>query len=341
MDRELVIQKLKDANLLGKGGAAFPTATKWEGVLRADGDPKYIICNSSEGELGLFKDLYVWRHHMDLVFRGMEYALEFLGNAEVYIHINKYYWDELKPKISEYINNYRWRYKFNISIENPCYIGGEASALMNVIETGVAQPRPRTHRTVVKGLFDKPTMMQNVETFHDVARIIDGTYDDSRFSCIFGDGIEKKFVTRHQLGEKISTILEQAGVIPDFDYYVQIGGSASGPVYRKDQLDQNAMLGVGAIEIFDKKKRGFLEFIRRLGNFYQRESCGKCKGKEFATKLNELVSTLENEQQALNSIQILKQLVDDMNKKTFCGLCKGLKRPFTSYCNNILRIEMA
>ncbi|MDR3078518.1 MAG: hypothetical protein LBU15_00570, partial [Rickettsiales bacterium] len=182
MDRELVIQKLKDAKLLGKGGAAFPTATKWEGVLRAEGDVKYIICNSSEGELGLFKDLYIWREHMDTVFRGIEYALEFLGNAEVYIHINRYYWDELGPRIAEYINNYRWRYGFTVSVENPCYIGGEASALMNIIENGIAQPRPRTHRTVVKGLFGKPTMMQNVETFYDVARVLDGTYDNCRFS---------------------------------------------------------------------------------------------------------------------------------------------------------------
>ncbi|MDR1425737.1 MAG: hypothetical protein LBI70_01945 [Rickettsiales bacterium] len=340
MDKKLVIQKLENAKLFGKGGAAFPTAKKWEGVLGAEGDIKYIICNSSEGELGLFKDLHLWRHHMDLVFRGMEYALKFLENAEVYIHINRYYWDELKPKISEYINNYRWLYKFNISIENPCYIGGEASALMNIIENGIAQPRPRTHRTVLRGLFSKPTMMQNVETFYDVARILDDNYDNSRFSCIFGDGIENGFVIRHKIDETIASILKQANVYPNFDYYVQIGGSASGPVFRKDQLDQITMLGTGAIEIFDTNKRNFFHFMKRLGIFYQRESCGKCRGKEFATNLNGIVSTLENEQQAIANIPAMKTIIADMAKKTFCGLCKSLEKPFSSYCQNILGLAI-
>jgi NADH:ubiquinone oxidoreductase subunit F (NADH-binding) len=183
-------------------------------------------------------------------------------------------------------------------------------------------------------------MMQNVETFYDVARILDGTYDDSRFSCIFGDGIRRKFVLRHKIDEKISGILEQAGVDLNFDYYVQIGGSASGPILRRDQLDQNIMLGAGAVEIFDKERRGFLQFMRRLGSFYQRESCGKCKGKEFATNLNDLISTLDTEQQALDNIQALGLLIDDMNKKTFCSLCKGLKRPFTSYCRNLIGLDI-
>jgi NADH:ubiquinone oxidoreductase subunit F (NADH-binding) len=211
---------------------------------------------------------------------------------------------------------------------------------MNIIENGVAQPRPRTHRTVVKGLFDKPTMMQNVETFYDIARILGGTYDNSRFSCIFGDGIEKKFVTRHRIDESLANILEQAGIHPDFDYYVQVGGSASGPVYRSDQLDQNTMSGAGAIEIFDRSRRGFLQFMKRLGNFYQKESCGKCKGKEFATNLNNLVSTLENEQQALGNIGNMEPLIENMNKKTFCGLCKSLRKPFVSYCRNIIGMDM-
>jgi NADH:ubiquinone oxidoreductase subunit F (NADH-binding) len=336
MKKEIVIQKLKDAQLLGKGGAAFPTAVKWEGVLNAEGDIKYIICNSSEGELGLFKDLYIWRNYMPMVFRGIEYALEFLGNAEVYIHINENYFNELKPKIFEYINNYRWRYKFHLSIENPCYIGGEASALMNIIENGIAQPRPRIHRTVVKGLFDRPTMMQNVETFYDIARVLDGTYDYSRFSCIFGDGVENQFVHRHGINTSIADILKYAGVNPDFDYYVQVGGSASGHVYNRDQLTSAIVSGVGAVEIFDRHKRDFLQFIRKLGDFYQRESCGKCKGKEFATGLNDLIRTFDTEQRAIENIANIMTFVDNMSKKTFCSLCKSLRKPIVTYCSNIL-----
>lgn len=341
MNRNEVINKLREAKLLGKGGAAFPVADKWEGVLNAEGELKYIICNSSEGELGLFKDLYIWRNYMDTVFKGIEYGLQFLGNAEVYIHINQDYLNELKPQLFKYINDYKWQYKFHISIENPCYIGGEASALMNIIETGIAQPKPRIHRTVVKGLFEKPTMMQNVETFYDIANVLDNKYDFCRFSGIFGDGINKKFLAKHKIDDPISKILKDNNVNPDFDYYVQIGGSASGPVYNSNQLDDVIMCGAGSIEIFDKNKRGFLEFIKRLGDFYQKEACGKCKGKEFATNLNStIILPIDSEKEAVDNINNMLPFINDMNKKTFCKLCKSLKVPFVTYCENILGIKL-
>lgn len=77
MDKNLVIEKLRNAGIFGKGGAAYPTADKWQGVSEAEGDKKYIIVNSSEGEMGLFKDLYVWRNHMDKVFRVLIMELNF------------------------------------------------------------------------------------------------------------------------------------------------------------------------------------------------------------------------------------------------------------------------
>ncbi len=340
MDKELIIEKIRNAGLLGKGGAAFPTADKWKGVSEAEGDLKYIICNSSEGELGVFKDLYIWRNHMDKVFKGIDYAIKFLDcNVEIYIHINQDYLNELQPKLFYYINDYKWSgVKFHISIENPCYIGGEASALMNIIETGVAQPKPRIHRTVVKGLFEKPTMMNNVETFYDICRILDEDYDNCRFSGIFGDGIEKKFVVRHKIEENIYDILKNNGIELDENYFVQIGGSASGPVYNINQLKDIIMTGAGSIEIFDKRKRNFLDFIQRLGVFYAKESCGKCKGKEFSTNLNELIKTFKTETEAIENIDNMLSFINDMNKKTFCKLCKSLKTPFITYCKNILNI---
>lgn len=340
MDRNLVIKKLREANLFGKGGAAFPTADKWQGVSEAEGDTKYIIINSSEGELGLFKDLYIWRNHMDKVFKGIDYAIKFLDcSVGVYIHINQDYLNELQPQLFKYINDYKWSgIKFHISIENPCYIGGEASALMNIIETGIAQPRPRTKRTVVAGLFEKPTMMNNVETFYDVCRILDGDYDDCRFSGIFGDGIEKKFVVRHKINATIAEILKDNNINPDFDYYVQIGGSASGPVYNNSQLNDIVMTGAGSIEIFDKSKRDFLVFLKRLGSFYAKEACGKCMGKTFAIKLNDIIIQYKKTENI--NIEELLPLINDMNKKTFCKLCKSLKKPFITYCNNVLNMNI-
>lgn len=340
MRPEEVIQKLKEADIFGKGGAAFPTWKKWEGVHNAEGDLKYIIVNSSEGEMGLFKDLYVWRNHMDKVFKGIDYAIEFLNcNVEVYIHINQDYLNELQSQLFRYINDYKWSgIKFHISIENPCYIGGEASALMNIIETGVAQPKPRIHRTVEKGLFEKPTMMNNVETFYEIAETLDGTYDNTRFSGIFGDGINKKFVAKHKINASIAEILKDNNVNLDFDYYVQIGGSASGPVYDKSQLNDVTMTGAGSIEIFDKSKRNVLTFLKRLGNFYEKEGCGKCMGKKFATSFNEIVKNYNSVEDI--KIEELTPFINDMNKKTFCKLCKSLKTPVFSFYKNVLGIDL-
>jgi NADH:ubiquinone oxidoreductase subunit F (NADH-binding) len=341
MNKEEFTQRLKDAELFGKGGAAFPVWQKWEGCGAAEGDLKYIICNSSEGELGLFKDLYIWRNHMDMVFRGIDYAMEFLGKSEIYIHINRYYFNELQPQLYKFINDRKWDSVFHINIEENCYIGGEASALMNIIETGVAQPKPRVTRTVVKGLFEKPTLMQNVETFYDIAMILDGKYDGCRFSGIFGDGIGEKFVARHNIKANIGEILKQSGIKPSFDYFVQIGGSASGLVLNREQLGDNVMIGAGSIEIFDKSKNNLLTFLRRLSNFYQREACGKCMGKKFAAELNEFIGTLDCEQAIINNISKISGFAEDMNKKTFCKLCKSFKQPFESYCKNILGIEIS
>ena len=334
------VEKLEKAELLGKGGAAFPTGDKWRACGEAESDInlKYIICNSSEGELGLFKDLYIWRNHMDRVFKGIEYGLKFLGNAEVYIHINSDYLKELEPQLFKYINDYKWQYKFHISIENPCYIGGEASALMNIIETGIAQPKPRTTRTTVKGLFMQPTMMQNVETFKDIADILDGVYENKRFSGVFGDGIEKKFTAHHKIDATIAEILKENNINPDFDYYVQVGGSASGLVYDQSQLNDVIMSGAGAIEIFDKSKRNALVFLKRLCAFYEKEACGKCKGKEFAKLLNEKVQAIQSLEEL--KIEELMSHINDMGKKTFCKLCKSIKKPILTYYKNVLNIDL-
>ena len=180
--------------------------------------------------------------------------------------------------------------------------------------------------------------MNNVETFYDIARILDDDYDNCRFSGIFGDGIEKKFVARHKIDTSIADILKENNIEPNFDYYVQIGGSASGSVYDKEQLKDIVMTGAGSIEIFDKSKRNFLVFLKRLGAFYQKEACGKCMGKTFATKLNEIIQNYNNVEDI--NVEELLPHINDMNKKTFCKLCKSFKTPFITYCNNILKMNI-
>jgi NADH:ubiquinone oxidoreductase subunit F (NADH-binding) len=330
------LNKIKEANILGRGGAEFPAWRKWETAKNTESDVKYVICNSSEGELGLFKDLYIWRNHADKIFQGMKYAMECIGAKEAYIHINKDYYTELQNVLHQMINDEKWsEYKFHISVEHPSYIGGEASTILNFIEKGKNQPRPKIHRTTIKGLFGKPTLVQNVETLYDIACAIEDDYDGQRFCGIFGDGVKNKFVVRHRNEATIAEILDMAGIKPEFDFFVQIGGSASGIVLNSKQLKDHKMTGAGAIEIFDKKKRNELVFLKRLFKFYSEESCGKCTPcREGTYQLYTMVKDLKNTKDIpWTEIKKIREL---MLKASFCGLGRGLNHPVETYIENVL-----
>jgi len=333
------LDKVKEANLLGRGGAGFPAWQKWESAKNAESEDgvKYVICNSSEGELGLFKDLYIWRNFPEEVFQGMKYAMDYIGSKEAYIHINKDYYLELQTVLHQIINDDKWiGYKFNISLEEPSFIGGEASTILNFIEKGKCQPRPKIHRTTEKGLFGKPTVMQNVETLYDITCAIEGDYDQQRFSGIFGDGIDEKFVVRHKNEATIQEILDLAEVKPNFDFFVQVGGSASGVVYDNTQLNKHIMSGAGSIEIFDKSKRNELVFLKRLFEFYNDESCGKCTPcREGSFQLHKMVKDLSKVKDIpWDEIKKIREL---MLKASFCGLGRGLNAPVQTYIENVLK----
>lgn len=333
------LEKIKKAGLVGRGGAAFPTHIKWASAQKAEGSPKYVICNSSEGEMGLFKDLHVWRNYPERVFQGMVYAMEFIGSTDAYIYINRNYHFELRHVLHKFMNDHKWtKYKFHIYIEKPSYVGGEASTVLNAIENGKHEPKPRIHRTTEKGLFKKPTLMQNVETFYDIANAIEDKYDFKRFSGIIGDGVKEGFIVRHPNEATLKEILEQAKVKPDFDFYVQVGGGASGLVYNKDQLDKQIMSGAGSLEIFDKSKKSSLVFLQRLFKFYSEESCGKCTPcREGTFQLYKMVKDLKDPKDVPWD-EVLK-ITELMVKSAFCKLGKGITGPVESYIENVRNRE--
>jgi len=330
-----IFEKVKEANIVGRGGAAFPAWIKWETAKKTHADVKYVICNSSEGEMGLFKDLHVWRNHCDDVIKGMVLLMDFLKTKEAYIHINENYYKELASDIQKEINNYKG-YNIKFYVEEPCYIGGESSTVLNLIEENIAQPRSKKTRTAEKGLFEKPTVIQNVETLYDIARVDAGTFDGKRFSGIHGDGITRKKVVAHDANATIKKILEDAGMMPDFDFYVQIGGSASGPVLDKKQIGKHVMVGAGSIEIFDKKKWDDLKWLRRLFKFYAEESCGKCAPcREGSFQLDKLIKKAKSDKDI--DWKEIKRIYELMGKASFCGLGRGIFEPLDTYIKNVKR----
>ncbi len=330
-----IIAKIKEANLIGRGGAGYPTALKWEMVKKAKGSPKYVVSNASEGELGLHKDLHILEHEPEMVFKGMKLAMDYIGTKEAYFNFNHKYYLMVKWKIHSLIKKYNSKgYKFTIYEEHPSYIGGEETALLNAIEGKRVQPRLKPPYPVECGLFCKPTIVNNIETFYNVAQVAAGTYKHKRFYSITGHA-RHRGVFHLPEDWSIYEILDATGNIPDFKFFVQIGGSSSGPVINMDQLKTQKMVGAGAIEIYpaDIHPR---EVLTRWFRFYCEESCGKCTPcREGTYQLYKII-------QKGGPIQweAIMEIVDTMEKTSFCGLGYSIGNPVKSYVKNVLKIKL-
>ena len=183
-----LIQKLKDSSLTGRGGGGFPTGLKWEFVKKAKGKKKYIVCNGSEGEPGVFKDKYVLENHADEFIEGISLALKIFPNSEAYIFLNKKYYTKFKSKLT--------RLKKGLPIKlfkkHGGYLSGEETVLLNEIEKHERyEPRLKPPYPTNVGLFGYPTLINNIETFYQITRIAKNKYDDTRLYSLSGD-IKKK-----------------------------------------------------------------------------------------------------------------------------------------------------
>jgi NADH:ubiquinone oxidoreductase subunit F (NADH-binding) len=330
-----VIEAIKKAGIVGRGGAEFPTAMKWEMVKKAKNKPKVVICNASEGELGIFKEFYILEHFPEKVFKGMAIAMDYLGTKEAYFNLNANYYKKLKRKLDALILKWKKKgYNFHIYQEHPSYIGGEETALLEGIEGKRVQPRIKPPYPVEKGLFGKPTLINNVETFFDVAEVAMGMFAKKRFYSISGH-VKHAGVFHLPIGISLFQAMQKTDNIPDFDFFVQVGGGASGVVLNKDQLKTNKVTGAGSIEVYPamiKPKELLLKWFK----FYADESCGKCTPcREGTFHLLELVKKHDR----IPWGQIM-EIVETMEKTSFCGLGKSIGLPVKSYMHNILNLKM-
>jgi len=328
-----LIKNLKKAAIVGRGGAGFPTGSKWEMVKNAPGSPKYVICNASEGEMGVFKDLYILEHHLDKVLKGMTLAMDYLKTKHAFFNLNYNYFKKLKGKLIPALKRLKTKgYDFTIFEEHPSYIGGEETALLNSIEGKRAQPRIKPPFPVEVGLFGKPTLINNVETFYDVALAAAGKFDHKRFFCIGGKA-PNRGVFRLPADSKLEDILKKTRNWPRFDFFVQVGGGASGLVLNPDQLKAKTMFGAGSIEIYKSKMKPY-DLLMRWFKFYSEESCGKCTPcREGTYHLHELLKN----HKTIPWKEVM-ELVDAMEKTSFCALGRSIGLPVKSYRQNVLKI---
>jgi NADH-quinone oxidoreductase subunit F len=357
MKAEDIIAEVKKAKLLGRGGAAYPAGSKWEHLLHIPQTPKYIVCNADEGEPGTFKDKLILDKLPLKLLEGIIIAgLTFKAKAG-YIYARGEY-RSIQKQLIEAVKNTRdagflgknilgTGLDFDIHVISGAgaYVCGENSALLNSTEGKVGRPRIKPPHLAEVGLFLKPTLVNNVESFANIPAIIEMGGDEylkighpdsggTKLVCLCGH-VQNRGVFEIPLGKltlrQIICDPELGGGIPAGKKlkFFHLGGQ-SGPIGGPDLLDtvysytdlRKAGLGVGsgAIVIMDETVP-ILEYLQCVTEFFIHESCGKCiPCREGNRQILKILKKISASGANDNDLDTLRRLIRTMTDASFCGL---------------------
>ena len=319
-----LIVKLKEAGLSGRSGSGFPVWQKWQAVENTKAEKKYVVCNASEGEPEVFKDKFILENYAKEVIEGIKTALDFFGNSSAYLYLNKNYYQQFSTILEQAIGN------LPISLfEKPKgYIAGEETSVLEAIEGKRPEPRLKPPYPTEVGLFGYPTLVNNVETFYYVAKIAKGGYKNTRFYCLSGD-IKKPGVFELSENSTIEKVLKDTGNWPDFDFFSQVGGGASGEIFLPSELNQ-PVKGLASIIVFDRQKTDLWLLMEKWADFFLEGNCDKCTPcREGLFRLKEMVKQRKISQPTLYDLFFV------LEKTSFCPLGKGAVFPFRSLVSKL------
>ena len=324
----ILLDKIKKSKLVGKGGACFPTFSKWQAVKSVKADKKYIICNCSEGEPDVKKDGHILEHFPEKLIDGIVLASKELKAEKAFIFINEDYYKKYSTKLLGLIAD------TNIELfKKPHvggYIAGEESSLINAIEGTRIEPNKKPPYPSVAGLWGAPTLINNVETFYDVSLINSDDYKQKRFYTIAGD-CTWPGVFEFSNDQTIGDILVETKNYPKFDFFVQVGGGASGEILNSTQLEREVG-GSGSITIYSKKKHKPKDLMKKWTKFFMDESCGQCAPcREGTYRLYEIIKNKHPNRHMFFSI------LEDLPETSYCALGRSVPIPLLSYFNNVLK----
>ena len=314
-----IIQKIKNDGLAGCGGAGFPVWKKWEAAKRAKNDVKYIVCNGSEGEPLVQKDKFILEKYPAEVINGIKIALETITHSQAYIYLNKLYFQQFKEKLTNLIGNAPIKL-----FEKPDgYLAGEETTLLNVIEGKKAEPRTKPPYPTESGLWGKPTLINNVETFYWISKIAKGEYQNKRFYCISGQAPNKGV---YELPENytIEQILKETKnyPFPSTNYFYQVGGGASGEILLANELEK-PIHGIGSIIIFNKASTNPLSLMKGWAEFFIKNNCDQCAPcREGIYRINEMLIKNILDRSTLNNILAV------LEKTSLCPFGRMAAVPF-------------
>lgn len=359
-----VIEIIKQSNLLGRGGAGFPTGLKWEFTRKAKGEPKYIIANADESEPGTFKDRIVLEGDPHRIIEALAIAGYAVGSNDGYIYIRGEYklvQDRIRNAIKQAHekgflgeNIFGIDFTFNIKVHQGvgAYICGEETALIESIEGKRGEPRFKPPYPPTYGLFGKPTVVNNVETLANIPPIIrNGTewfkgFGTERCSgtkvyMILGN-VNERGVIEVPFGITLREVIEiYGGGIPGNRKFkfAQTGGS-SGSIIPESLLDvpmdyvsmreAGSSLGSGALLICDETNC-VVDLLKSITNFFSYESCGKCVPCRVGTKkIQNIIETISNGGGLSTDIPMLEDISNTMEAMSLCGLGQAAVVPVLS-----------
>ena len=364
MSPEDVIEEIKKSGLRGRGGGGFPTGMKWQFATASVSDKKYVICNADEGDPGAFMDRSVLEGDPHKILEGMAVCGYAIGADEGYIYVRAEYplaikrlriaieQAEAMGLLGENIFGSGFSFKLHIKEGAGAFVCGEETALMASIEGKRGMPRPRPPFPAVAGLWGKPTNINNVETFGNVAAIITNGAD-----WYAGFGTEKSKGTKvFALTGKINNtglaevpmgitmreiIYDIGGGINGGKKFkaVQIGGP-SGGCLPESMLDLSidydsltaagAMMGSGGLVVMDEDTC-MVDVAKFFLNFTQSESCGKCTPcREGTKRMLEVLTRITEGQGREGDIELLEELARNIKETALCGLGQTAPNPVLS-----------
>ena len=334
-----LIHELEESGIVGRGGAGFPTHAKLLRLKNLNVPIGGVVCNASEGELNVHKDAFILERYPERVIAGMIAAMDYLDTKEAYFNINERYYENYGPKLKSITDkiemDHGW--KFHYFIEKPSYIGGETGALLNFIEGKRPQPRLSPPSPSMTGIQGKPVLVSNVETYYDIARVVEGSFEPTRFVTVVGP-IPQPGVYCLNRDITVNNALKKTNNFPPFDFFVQVGGSASGEVITSDQADIHAVTGCGAIEVYGTDATPY-DVLHRWFTFYKSESCGKCGPcREGTSQLYHSLKSMKYGDPL--PWDRIRSIITSMKTTSFCDLGKSLSIPVESYMKNILKMEV-
>ncbi|MBI1278116.1 MAG: NADH-quinone oxidoreductase subunit NuoF [Anaerolineaceae bacterium] len=364
MTPDQIIDEITRSGLRGRGGAGYPTGLKWRTVAKADGSPKYVICNGDEGDPGAFMDRSVMDDYPFRLLEGIAIAAYAVGASYGYVYIRA----EYPLSVKRVQNAIRQMKRFNMLGNNICgtsfsfdvevrvgagaFVCGEETALIASIEGKRGHPRPRPPYPATSGLWGKPTLINNVETYANIASIIRngaewfagiGT-EKSKGTKVFAltGNISHSGLIEVPMGITLREIIYQiGGGIPDGKTFkaVQTGGPSGGcipaqyldmPVDYESLASIGSIIGSGGMIVMDESTC-MVDVAKYFMKFCMTESCGKCIPCRVGTaQMHQILDKITRYEATLADLEQLEALCEMVSQTSLCGLGHAAPNPVKS-----------